>query len=424
LFDVKKCTSLAWNLRSEPKLTEAQKKVLAMFFETGPATRYGFNKELKSKSEKFQGENRQNFSYRHGKSFNTSLDVLVQLKLLDHQEFHRELLNIKHPDLGPVEPKLRIPVREAFQENDFSCPPRTDKKRWKKALDVYRITNYNERIGNKIGESLYRLTIWGIILHLRNEGKLPSGQVTFMTERIDPKSSESKSTLTEEDIHRILPHLRNSDFSIIHRKWDYLCSNNDKRLVFHKLIDALILANHYYEWFHADSAGFENSAIKDINLHFLMPYRLNQPYADDWIKSIVKDREMFDILMESFAEFKDYYRSGQEIANEYSRIVKEVRKNGTVNRPKFLKNNDLFCIKLPFSLYRHGFYLGHGPWGYRLSYFLNELDSGPIGYAWSRLRTSRKYRTKQKQNYMTLSIGPLKNIPLMTSKDEQSSSTS
>ena len=388
---MKKCTSLTWTLRSESKLTKAQKKILKEFFENGPNLRYGINKKQSM--------------HRHGTSYNKNLDTLVQLRLLQHEESHRELLHIEHPNLDPIEPKLRFPAREAFKKRDFSCPSGVGKERWKKALDAYRIANYNERIGDKIGESLYRLTIWGIISHFRDEGKLPPSRIILTDGQIDPNAYQLQSKITDEDLDRVLPHLWDFPVTIpdiIQRKWSYLCKSNDKNVVYNQLFDALVLANHYYEWLNADFARFENSALKDILLHFLIPYRLNQPYANNWIKSIVKNRELFDFLTTCFAELKEYYESNQEIIREYDKILKQARKNGEVNVPKFFKNGSFF-VKLP-PYFHHGYYLGEGPWGYRLSYFLNELESGPIQYTLSLLTRSRKYRTKQNKVSMKLAI--------------------
>lgn len=394
---MKKCTSFTWTLRTEPKLTKAQEKILKEFFENGPNLRYGINKKSQSKS-------------RHGRSYNENLDTLVQLRLLHHEEFHKELKSVKNPNLDSIEPNLRYAVREAFKKRDYGCPPKISRQRWKEALDAYRISNYNDRIGNKIGESLYHLTIWGVMSHLRKEGKLLSGRIVLKDYNLHSDASELKSGITDEDLDKVLPHLMNFSIpvpAIIQRKWDYLCQSNSKEIAYIQLLDSLKIANYYYEWLHADFARFENSAEKDILLHFLIPYRLNQPYADNWIKSIVRDREIFDLLMDCFSELREYYKSSQEIINEYGNILKEARGKGTIRTPKFLKN-DYFSVRLP-SYFGQGFFAGHGPWGYRLSYFLNELDSGPIEYTWAITKKTRQYRTKQNKGTMkTLSISTAK----------------
>ena len=397
-----------WDVISKHEQTKLQKEILKAFFEHGPSTRNKLNKKLKKKMR--------------GKYYNKNLDVLVQLKLLVHEEFHKEFEEIKHPELETVEPELRRLVREAYQKSDWGCPDRIDKKRWRNAIRDYQIANYNERVKGKIGESLYRLTVWGVISHLRNEGKIPPRQVLLMDDKIDPNSYKPKSKITQKDLDLIIPHLIDHYIAVfIPRKWEYLCKNNDKRIVYHQLLDALLLANYYYECLNADFANFQFSAIKDVFLHFLMPYTLTQPYADNWIKSVLNDKEMSDFLMTCLAELNEYYKSNQEIIEEYTRILKESKDTGKLGVHKFFKNNH-FWIRLP-EYFHHGYYYGDGVLGYRLSYFLNELDSGRISYSQQLRQSHIGYRTKQKQNYMTLSIGPLKNIPLMTSKDEQSNST-
>ncbi|MBI1828131.1 MAG: hypothetical protein HYR87_01430 [Thaumarchaeota archaeon] len=317
--------------------------MLSMFFETGPVTRYNLNKKLKTESEKFQGENKQNFSFKHGKSFNKNLDALVQLKLLQHIESYKKSSKIKH---------------------------------------------------DEIGESLYRLTIWGVIVHLRNENKLSPFQINITNNEVE---TPIESTLTDEDLDKVLPHLKDFPISIpdiIQRKWDYLYQNT-KEIAYDRLYDALLLANYYYEWLNADFVGFEKSALKDILLHFLLPYRSTQSCADNWIKSIVKDREIFDLVVDCFCELKEQYKLNQEIIAEYGKILRQARNGKKLKVPKFLNDNYEFMVKVP-SYFGKNHYIGRGPWGYRLSYVLNELNSDPIRYTSSLLETHKNYRIKRR----------------------------
>jgi len=398
-----------WNVISKHSQTKLQKEILKAFFEHGPNTRNKLNQKLNKE--------------KRSKSYNKNLDVLVQLKLLVHEEFHKEFEKIKHPDLDSVEPSLRRLVREAYQKRDWGCPDGIEKKSWLEALSAYQQANYNKRVEGKVGESLYRLTVWGVISHFRSEGKFPPLQVLLTNDEIDPNSYKPKSKITLKDLDLVLPHFIDQYISVfIPRKWEYLCKNNDKQIVYHQLLDALRLANYYYECLNADFANFQLSAIKDVFLHFLMPYTLKQPYADNWVKSVLNDKEMSDFLMSCLAELNEYYKSNQEIIEEYTKILKESEHQGKLGIHKFFKNNH-FWIRLP-EHFHHGYYYGQGLFGYRLSYFLNELDSGHNNYSQQLRQSHIGYRTKQKGNYMTLSIGPLKNIPLMGMKDEQSSSNS
>ena len=357
-----------WNVSSKNNLTNSQKEVLKDFFVVGPSTRAELNKKLGKK--------------KRGKSYTQNINKLVNGKLLMVDELIKSSTNLKHTDTSMIKDlKLRKAVKEAFMKNDFGRPRAFTSKKWEEALMEYQMVNYNERFKDEIGESVYGLTVWGIVTHLRSEGKITPRTLLLYGEKSDFEKYDSSPKISNDDLNLVLKHFKKY-FPLIFRKWDYLCKLNDPGLVYEKLFHVILLANYYYEVLNADFEQFEKSALEDIELNFFIPYLLVPEYSEKWIVSIVKDNEIYDMLVSWLKDLQENYKRNQEISTEYRQTLESYRKGKRRTKSKFFKKED-FLVKVPTKRRGHiggKYYLGKGQWGYNLSNFLNVLDFGPLNY--------------------------------------------
>lgn len=227
-----------WDVISKHTLTKTQKRILKDYFENGPCSRH----ELSKKKGKIT----------RGKSYNQNLDKLVYLRLLKPSEHLKEADNIKQFDSSMIKNiDLRRAIRNANKKKDFSRPERFTKKQWEWAQIQFSLTNYNERFQGKVGETVYSLSVWGIIAHLRNEQKIPSRRIEFFGDVQEESKDKPSLSITNKDLDFTVKHFEGY-FGLISRKWDYLCKNNEPNLVYEKLFQALFLANYYFETMNAE----------------------------------------------------------------------------------------------------------------------------------------------------------------------------
>jgi len=352
---------IKWDVTTKYQLTKTQKEILKDYFENGPSLR----SEIKKNGKK-----------RRGKSYNENIDLLTYLNLLEPKELLTKALKIKHTDTEMIEPRLRIAVKNAFKKENYGRPSGVSRKKWEDALRNYQMGNYNKFLKDQIGELSYSLTIWGIVAHLRNEGKL-SEKIGFTVNETD----ENLPFVLNSDLDLVLEHFTDN-FRLIARKWNYLCQNNDSDVCYSQLFEVLALANYYYEVLNADFAKFERSALDDVLMTFFIPYTLPTKDAKKWMVSIVKDNETFDYLSHCFVDLQQNFKKNREIVTEYKKVIDSFRKGKNKINTKFFKKHD-FRTKVPINRYRYHsfrFYLDDGYGDYHLSNFLNVLDFGPLDY--------------------------------------------
>ena len=354
-----------WDLKSKHNLTKLQKEILKDFFKGGPNTRSDLNKKL--------GKN------KRGESYNENIDRLVHVKLLQPEERIKEASRLKHSDTSFIkDAKLRKAVKDAFRKKDYGRPRQFSKAQWEKALVHYRQVNYNERFEGKVGETLYYLTVWGVVTHLKNEGKISKHSKIFFGGNPD---LESKSKVTKKDLEFVLRHFGHY-FHLITRKWHYLCKKNYSKVVYEQLFQALLLSSYYYEVLNADFAKLEKSALDDIQMNFFIPRILLPEYANKWMTSLVKDNEIYDYLHSCFEDLQQNYKTNQKIITEYKDTLESFREAKKPKKSKFCFKED-FTVKAPRNRRMHlgaNYYLSRGYWSYHLSNFLNVLDSGQFAY--------------------------------------------
>ena len=380
----KKMPQIRWDVTTKHQLTKPQKEILKDYFKNGPSLRSELSKKLGKE--------------KRGESYNKNLDKLVYLNQLKHKEHFKEISNLKHTDTSMIEdPKLRKAIKKAFEKKDFGRPRSFTKKKWEDACREFQLENYNEPINGKIGESLYSLTIWGIVAHLRNEGKLDQKTRVLFASKEDKEEYQSQPIVSDDDLDLVLKHF-SDNFRLIARKWDYLCKNNDSNIVYHQLFHSLCLANYYYEMLNADFEGFENSALDDIKMNFFIPSTLSPENAEKWMRVIVKDNEIYDYISGCFMDLQQNYKKNQEIVTEYKKTLDSFRNSKNKRKSKFFKESDFF-VKVPTS--RKGgkkhHYLKNGYGGYHLSNFLNVLDFGPLDYRLSFVEELHWHRKKHRQ---------------------------
>ena len=386
-LDKKMSQKFKCGVTTKYRLTNIQKAILKEFFENGPSLR----SELSNKSGK----------KKRGESYNKNLDKLIYLNQLTHNQIFKELSNLKHADTSMIKnDKLRRAIKKAVKNKDFSRPRNFTKNEFNDALIDYNIVNYNEPVKNKIGESLYTLTIWGIISHLRNEDKFYQKTKVFFPSKEDEKENQTRLSISDNDLQLVLKHFSRY-FGLIVRKWDYLCQYNDSDIVNQQLFDLLCLANYYYEILNADFEKFENSALDDIQMKFFIPHTLDPNDAEKWMRIIVRDNEIYDYLSGCFTDLQQNYKINQKIVTKYKHTLESFRKNKKKQISEFFKDNE-FIIKVPTNrkLGNMHYYLGNGYYNYHVSNFLNVLDFGPLKYRlffvsifkW----TQKKYRTNYK----------------------------
>jgi len=256
------------------------------------------------------------------------------------------------------------------------------------------LANYNDRFKGKVGESVYSLTIWGIVVHLRNEKKIPPRRIVFFEDK--EKSDNPRSSVSDKDLDLMINHFA-SNFDLISRKWDYLRKSNPG-LVYEKLFDMLLLANYYFEVMNAEFELFEKSALDDLYLNFFLPNQILPKYAEKWMSTIVKDNEILDYLIECFEDLGENFKTNQEIIMEYKKALDASRKGRKRKQSKFFKKTDFIATN---PVKHRGFvsksnFVGKGYWGYPLSYFLNNLDFGPINHRTQLSANFRGYRKKRR----------------------------
>ncbi len=380
----KKMPQIRWDVATKRQFTKPQKEILKDYFENGPSLRSELSKKLGKK--------------KRGESYNKNLDRLVYLNQLKHKEHFKEILNLKHIDTSMIEDSnLRIAVKEAFEKKDFGRPKRFTKKKWESTCREFQLVNYNEPINGKIGESLYSLTLWGIVAHLRNEGKLYQKiRVLFASEN-DEVEFQSQPTVSDDDLDLVLKHF-GDNFRLIARKWNYLCQNNDSNIVYHQLFHSLCLANYYYDVLNADFADFEKSALDDVKMNFFIPSSLSPENAEKWMRVIVKDNEIYDYMCGCFMDLQENYKKNHEIVTEHKERLDYFRNSKNKRKLKFFEDSRIF-VKVPTdrkSGKKHHL-LENGYGGYHLSNFFNVLDFGPLDYRLSFVEEIHWHRKKHRQ---------------------------
>ena len=375
---------IKWDVTTKHQLTKTQKEILKDFFVVGPSLRSKLGKKLGKE--------------KRGESYNKNLDKLVYLNQLKHKEHFKEISNLKYTDTSMIEDlELRKAIKKAFKKKDYSRPRSFTKEEWEDAFRDYRIVNYNEPIKGKIGESLYSLTLWGIVAHLRNEGKLDQKTRVLFASKKDEVEYQSQLTVSDDDLDLVLKHF-SDNFSLIARKWNYLCQNNNSNIAYHQLFHSLCLANYYYEVLNADFEGFEKSALDDIKMNFFIPSTLSPEYAEKWMRVIVKDNEIYDYMSECFTDLQQNYKKNQEIVTEYKKTLDSFRNSKNKRKSKFFEGSRIF-VKVPTN--RKGgkkhHLLENGYSGYHLSNFLNVLDFGPLDYRLLFIEELHWHRKKHRQ---------------------------